>query len=72
VWFDHASLHVVLRSGRELSLPLSCSPRLARASEAERDDWRLIADGEGIHWPRVDEDLSVEGLLRLAQTTHPA
>jgi hypothetical protein len=57
-------MHVVLRGGRELSAPLSSFPRLAGASASDRDDWRLIGAGEGIHWPRIDEDVSVAGLLR--------
>lgn len=72
VWFDATSLHLVLRSGREVSVPISRSARLAAASEVERNDWRVIADGEGIHWPRIDEDLSVAGLIRMSQAPHPA
>ncbi|CAN5428903.1 hypothetical protein BH09ACT4_BH09ACT4_12120 [soil metagenome] len=72
VWFDASLLHVVLRSGREISVPISYSPRLADASEGERNDWRLIGRGQGIHWPRIDEDLSVAGLVRTAQAPHPA
>ncbi|MCU1418453.1 MAG: hypothetical protein JWP32_2627 [Schumannella sp.] len=72
VWFDSSRMHVALRSGRELEVPISYSSRLAAARADERDDWRLIAGGVGIHWPRIDEDLSVEGIIRTAQAPHPA
>jgi hypothetical protein len=57
-------LVVALADGRTLSVPLVWYPSLLNASEEERNDWRLIGDGEGIHWPQIDEDLSAEGLLR--------
>jgi len=59
---DHA-LHVVLQDGREISAPLAWYPRLRDASHAARANWRLIGRGEGIHWPDIDEDISVIGLL---------
>ena len=59
---DH-ELIVGLADGRKLSVPLDWFPRLANASSEARAHWRLIGDGIGIHWPDVDEDLSVEGLL---------
>lgn len=57
------SLVVDLLDGRTLSVPLSWYPRLAHGTPAERAEWRLIGRGEGIHWPQLDEDISVEGLL---------
>ena len=42
-------------------------PRLAAASRAQRENWELLGDGEGIHWPDLDEDISVAGLLRGAK-----
>ncbi|MFH1177816.1 MAG: DUF2442 domain-containing protein, partial [Acidobacteriota bacterium] len=48
---------------RKISVPLVWFPRLLHATPAARKNWRLIGGGEGIHWPDVDEDLSVEGLL---------
>ena len=57
------ALTVELADGRSISVPLSWYPRLVHATQRERDHWRLIGDGEGIHWPDLDEDLSVEGLL---------
>ncbi|KJL33477.1 DUF2442 domain-containing protein [Microbacterium azadirachtae] len=56
-------IHVRLLDGRTVSAPLSWFPRLAAATPAQRADWRLIGRGEGIHWPQLDEDLSVAGLL---------
>ncbi len=59
-------LHVVLADGRELSAPLVWFPRLLDATPTQRTHWRLIGRGEGIHWPDVDEDVSVLGLLRVS------
>ena len=56
-------LRVVLEDGRELTVPLEWYPRLREASAEERRNWRLIGHGEGIHWPDVDEDISILGLL---------
>jgi len=57
------SLTVRLDDGRVLSVPLTWYPRLLHGTEAERGKYELIGDGEGIHWPDLDEDVSVEGLL---------
>ena len=57
------TLSVELADGRTISAPLAWYPRLVHATQAERDNWELIGDGQGIHWPDLDEDLSVEGLL---------
>lgn len=57
-------LTVVLADGRRISAPLAWFPRLLHATPEQRADWELLGDGEGIHWPDVDEDLSVSGLLR--------
>lgn len=56
-------LTVGLADGRVIVVPLVWFPRLLRASTAVRAKWELLGDGEGIHWPDADEDLSVEGLL---------
>lgn len=56
-------LTVELSDGRVIVVPLSWFPRLLHATAEERDQWRLIGRGEGIHWERLDEDISVEGLL---------
>jgi hypothetical protein len=57
------TLTVELNDGRTLLVPLEWYPRLRHASSGERDNWELIGEGDGIHWPELDEDLSVEGLL---------
>ena len=57
------TLVVDLIDGRSISVPLAWYPRLAHGKQAERMHWRLIGEGEGIHWPDLDEDISVEGLL---------
>ncbi len=59
------SLNVVLADGREIAVPLVWFPRLQSATPDERRKWRLIGGGIGIHWESVDEDISVESLLRL-------
>src|SRR5208282_3242220 len=57
------SLAVDLSDGRTGSLPLVWYPRLLQGGPRERNNWRLIADGEGIHWPDLDEDLSVASIV---------
>ncbi len=57
------SLSAVLGDGRVISVPLHWYPRLLHATPEERNNWRLMGDGLGIHWPDLDEDVSVEGLL---------
>ncbi len=57
------SLVVELADGRSISTPLAWYPRLFRGTVAERKHWRFIAGGEGIHWPDLDEDISVEGIV---------
>jgi hypothetical protein len=52
-----------LADGRIISIPLGWSPRLAAATAEQRTRYRIIGDGEGVHWPDVDEDISVEGML---------
>ncbi len=56
-------LIVLLRDGREISVPLTWYPRLAHGRPEERRNWELVGRGIAIHWPDLDEDLSVEGLL---------
>ena len=63
VGFSEDSITVRLDDGRSLSVPLTWYPRLLDGSQAEREHYELIGDGEGIHWPPLDEDISVEGLL---------
>ncbi len=63
VSFEMERLHVSLSDGRRISVPLAWFPRLYRATPEQRRNWELIGHGIGIHWPDVDEDLSVAGLL---------
>jgi len=58
-----ASLIVELMDGRTITAPLVWFPRLSQANKQQRDNWELLGDGDGIHWPDIDEDLSVSGLL---------
>jgi len=57
------SIVVNLVDGRTLSVPIAWYPRLAHGTKTERANWRLIGRGEGIHWPDLDEDISIDGLL---------
>ena len=57
------TLTVNLTDGRTISVPLAWYPRLLHATSRERRKWRLIGKGQGIHWPDVEEDISVLGLL---------
>jgi len=57
------TLTVDLSDGRTIAVPLAWFPRLVYATPEERQHWRLIGKGEGIHWPDLDEDISVESLL---------
>ena len=52
-----------LSDGRTIAVPIDWFPRLVHATQSERSNWRLVGGGEGIHWPDLDEDISVEGLL---------
>ena len=63
---DDALLRVTLADGRELAAPLEWFPRLRDATPEQRKHWRLIGRGQGVHWPDVDEDISVASLLWLS------
>lgn len=64
VRFEAERIRFLFADGGEFTAPLSWYPRLARATAAQRANWELIGDGDGVHWPDVDEDLSAEGVLR--------
>jgi hypothetical protein len=64
-------LSVRLKDGRTITAPLAWYPRLLRATKAQRRKWEIAGGGYGIHWPEIDEDLSVEGLLRGARAPIP-
>jgi len=68
---DETMLHVHLADGRELSVPIAWYPRLASATPEQRNSFRWVGKGIGIHWPDLDEDLSVLGML-LGSASHAA
>lgn len=61
--FEGETLHVLLDGGQQIVAPTALFPRLRFATRAERRVYRLIGGGAGIHWPALDEDISVKGLL---------
>jgi len=63
VRFATGRMIVTLTDDREISVPIAWYPRLEKATTKQRNNWRLIGDGEGIHWPDIDEDLPVAGIL---------
>jgi len=66
VTVDDSMLRVTLADGRELAIPIEWSPRLRNATPEQRANWRFIGTGQGIHWPEIDEDISIASLLRLS------
>jgi len=63
-WFADELLHVELEDGRVLTARYDNFPRLADATDEQRDNIQIIGSGVGLHWPDLDEDLSTDGLLR--------
>ncbi|MBL4681508.1 MAG: DUF2442 domain-containing protein [Pseudomonadales bacterium] len=63
VGFTDTELIVTLVDGRTISVPLAWFDTLSKATSTQREDFEILGDGEGIHWPQLDEDLSVKGLL---------
>lgn len=57
------TLTVELDDGRTLSVPMAWYPRLQHATPEEKENWRLIGGGQGIHWESIDEDISVQGII---------
>lgn len=64
VEFSDSKMIVFLEDGREVSIPLEWFPRLRNATANQLKKWRFIGNGEGIHWDEIDEDVSVENLLK--------
>ncbi|HXC55944.1 MAG TPA: DUF2442 domain-containing protein [Rhizomicrobium sp.] len=64
VTVSDTTLTVTLRDGRKVSAPIDWFPKLKAASQKDRNAWEPAGAGHGIHWPKIDEDLSVEGLLK--------
>ena len=62
---DDNMLRIHIIDGREIAVPVQWYPRLRDATPEQRDHWRLIGGGEGIHWPDIDEDISVRRLFGL-------
>lgn len=67
---DRITAHLV--DGRVISVPLAWSWRLSEATPAQRRNFRIIGDGQGVHWPDVDEDISVEGMLHGIPARRPS
>ena len=63
VTIDDEALTVDLNDGRTITVPIAWYPRLLHGTSEERQNWRFIGDGEGIHWPDLDEDISMEGII---------
>ena len=63
IWFDENDLWLELDDARKLSVPLSYFPRLLHATPELRNQFEISGGGTGIHWPELDEDISVQGLL---------
>jgi len=65
VVFHNEDLVVSLADGRTIHVPLTWFPLLQNASNKSRENWRFIGDGQGIHWPDIDEDIQITTLMRL-------
>jgi Protein of unknown function (DUF2442) len=63
ITFTENAFRVLLDDGRSISVPLTWYPRLLHVTEKELQNYELIGDGEGIHWPDLDEDISIEGII---------
>ncbi|PIV14898.1 MAG: DUF2442 domain-containing protein [Gallionellales bacterium CG03_land_8_20_14_0_80_55_15] len=68
---SEAEITAYLLDGRTVSVPLAWSWRLSEATPEQRSHWEIIGDGIGIHWPDVDEDISIEGMLYGAPAQRP-
>ena len=63
VKFDDDRMYVFLEDGREIGVSLDWFPKLKNATLQQRENWRLIGNGVGIHWESIDEDISIRALL---------
>lgn len=63
VWFEEGFICVELTDGRQVKTPLAIYPRLANATPEQRARFEVSGSGYGIHWPEIDEDLSVRGIV---------
>lgn len=64
IWFTEDMLYVRLEDGREVAVPMEWFPGLIKATSEQRNNWRLIGNGVGIHWEDIDEDISVRKLVQ--------
>ena len=64
VCFDKQQMHVVLKDGRTVSMPLWWSPALCKASRQQQEQWEIMPFGDAIEWDELDEHISVKGILR--------
>ena len=64
VKFTDTTIHVALMDGRSITVPLAWYPRLLNATLEQRSQWKICGGGYGLHWEAIDEDLSIEGMLR--------
>jgi hypothetical protein len=72
LWFERGKIFLELQDGREVGVPLSNYPRLAHAGPEDLADWEMDDLGTAIHWPRLDEDLTVEGILAGRRAVQPS
>jgi hypothetical protein len=63
------TISIDLDDGRSISVPLSWYPRLYHANRKEQNNWILVGEGHGIHWPDLDEDVSIQGILEGNQSS---
>ncbi|AFY60384.1 DUF2442 domain-containing protein [Synechococcus sp. PCC 6312] len=64
VYFTSETISVELMDGRTITVPLGWYPRLLNGTFQQREAWEICGGGHGIHWEELDEDLSIEGMLR--------
>ena len=62
--YTEDELIVTLVDGRKVSVPLAWYPKLTNATQKQLSNWEILGEGQGIHWPDIDEDLSVSGILK--------
>ena len=70
--FDDGRLIIAFRDGREMHVPLRLYPTLTRATPSQRSNWIMIGPGKAFHWPELDLDLSVDGLVQGLREAIPA
>ncbi len=71
ITFSATEMTVHFTAGQKITTPLSWYPRLQSATIAQRNRWEILGRNRGIHWPQLDEDLSIAGLLAGTSITYP-